>query len=244
MPVTKPPAAPVPKLSRGVCVEAAGASLRGILELPTAARGLVIFASNRSLGHIDSRQVALGRALNQRGLGTLLFDLVSEDDVRSAAGDVEMLTERLIGATEWSAKQWGVRDLPTGYVASGLGSAAALSAAAILREKVGAVASHWGRPDLATADLGEVCAPTLLVVDEGDPYLVAANARAAAQLRAPHRLQEIRVTGRPAGTWSATASICRWMEWHLGAPDLPYPAHLGSPVASPGSRSGLLISRR
>jgi dienelactone hydrolase len=222
----KPSAPPFPALSRGVCVEAAGAKLRGALDVPAAARGLVLFASNLDLGRIDPRQTHLARELNRRGLGTLLFDLVEGTESASISSDVDVLTERLLGATEWSAAQWGVEGLPIGYVGSGLGSAAALSAAATTRHEIGAVASHSGRPDLATGDLGEVRAPTLLVVDAGDSCLVAANEIAAAQLRCPHRLRKLNAQEGQGGAWAAAPALCRWMEWHLGSPEVPYEPRL------------------
>lgn len=220
------PVSPTPALSRGVCVEVAGAKLRGALDVPVAARGLVLFASSRNLGRIDPRQAALARELNQRGLGTLLFDLVEGGDSASVGSNVDALTERLLGATAWSGKQWGVKGLPIGYVGSGLGSAAALSAAAELGREIGGVASHSGRPDLAVADLGDVRSPTLLVVDAGDSSLVAANAAAAHLLRCPHRLQKVSTRGGQAGIWAATPAVCRWMEWHLGSPEVPYEPRL------------------
>lgn len=217
-----PPAPPTPALSRGVCVEVAGAKLRGALDVPLDARGLVLFASNRDFARIKPRQSGLARELNRRGLGTLLFDLVDSADGPEVAGDVDRLTERLLAATAWSKSQWGVEGLPIGYAGSGLGAAVALSAAAILGPKVDAVASHSGRPDLAIADLGEVSAPTLLVVDGDDAPLAATNALAAARLRCPHRLRKVPASEAQAGTWPAAPAICRWMEWHLGSPEVPY----------------------
>lgn len=209
-------------MSRGVCVEAAGARLRGSFEVPAAARGVVLFSSSREFARVAPRQRELALALNRRGLATLLFDLVDGADGPGTAGNVELLTERLIAATGWIARQWGADGLPIGYVGSGVGSAAALSAAAALGEKIGAVASHAGRPDLAIADLGDVRAPTLLVVDPADPYGVAANARVAAQLRCAHQLREVRAKGGSAAAEAAAPAIWRWLEWHLGSPDVPY----------------------
>lgn len=216
----------VPRLSRGVYVEAAGARLEGSLEAPAAARGIVLFASSRAFGRTDPRQRDLARALNRRGLGTLLFDLVDSDDGPDAASDVGMLTERLVAATEWTADQWGVDGLPVGYVGSGLGSPAALSAAATLGEKIGAVATHSGRPDLVLEELGTVHAPTLLVADAEDPYAVAANVRASERLRCAQRLRKIQMKDGRRGAWAPTPAICRWMEWHLGSPDIPYEPRL------------------
>ncbi|MGN6276974.1 MAG: alpha/beta hydrolase [Solirubrobacterales bacterium] len=210
------------EIQRGVCVEAAEARLAGALYLPPSPNGFVLFASSRDLGRIDRRQVDLSKALNRRGLGTLLFDLVEPNEGPEVANDVEELSKRLVGATEWSHDQWGVADLPIGYVGSGMGSAAALSAAALLGPEIDAIASHSGRPDLACEDLGEVLAPTLLIVDAGDPPLAAANATAAALLHCPHRLCQVKIEGKQVGTWQATPAICRWMEWHLGSPEVPY----------------------
>lgn len=221
-----PPVQSIPTLSRGVCIETAGAKLHGALDIPAGARGLVLFSSSRNLGRIDPRQSGLARELNRRGLGTLLVDLVEGTDGAGVSSDVDLLTERLLGATAWSGGQWGVEALPIGFVGSGLGSAAALSAAAILGDKVGAAASHSGRPDLAVADLGEVRAPTLLVVDADESPEGAANAMAAARLRCPHRLRKVPAEGLQVGSWAATPSICRWMEWHLGSPEVPYEPRL------------------
>jgi putative phosphoribosyl transferase len=216
----------VPRLSRGVCVETAGVKLEGGLEVPDAARGVVLFASSRAFGRTDPRQRDLARALHRRGLGTLLFDLVDSNDGVDAASEVGLLTERLFGATEWIADQWGLDGLPVGYVGSGLGAAAALSAAATLGEKIDAVAIHSGRPDLAVAVLGKIRAPTLLVADADDPYIVAVNERVAEQLRCAHRLRKAQLKGQQRGVWAATPAICRWMEWHLGSPEVPYEPRL------------------
>ena len=196
-------------------MEAAGARLAGSLVLPPDPKGFVIFASSRDLMRIDRRQVDLGEALNRRGLGTLLFDLVETTDSAEVEGNVGVLAGRLIGATGWSRKQWGISGLPLGFVGSGLGSAAALSAAAALVPKVRAIVSHGGRPDLAGETIAEVRTPTLLLADAEEPTEVEAARAAAAHLSAPHRVHQVRHAADRAGSWAATPSICRWMEWHL-----------------------------
>jgi hypothetical protein len=203
-------------VSRGVCIEAAGARLAGELRLPRSARGLALFASGRDLGRLDRRQVNLAKDLNARGIGTLLFDLVETTDSAETERDVNLLTRRLLGATDWSARQWGAGGLPVSYVATGLGSAAALSAAAIQGKRISAIASHSGRPDLASEDLNRVTAPTLLVVDAEDSLLGLAGARAAAQLCCSHRLATMKTDDAPLGAWSASSAICHWLDWHLG----------------------------
>ncbi|MGN6253765.1 MAG: alpha/beta hydrolase [Solirubrobacterales bacterium] len=196
-------------------MEAAGARLAGWLCLPPDPRGFVIFASSRDLRRVDRRQVDLGEALNRRGLGTLLFDLVETTDSAEVEGDVGVLAGRLIGATGWSRRQWGVSGLPLGYLGSGLGSAAALSAAAALIPKVRAIVSHGGRPDLAGETLASVQTPTLLLADAEEPTEVEAARTAAAHLPAPHRIHRIWHRADQVGGWAATPAICRWMEWHL-----------------------------
>lgn len=201
-------------IQRGVCVEAAGARLVGWLELPPDPKGFVLFASSRDLMRIDRRQVDLSERLNRRGLGTLLFDLVETTDSAAVEADVGVLAGRLLGATGWSRKQWGVSGLPLGYVGSGLGSAAALSAAAALVPAVRAIASHGGRPDLAGGAIAEVRSPTLLLAGAEDPFELEAARTAAAQLPGPHRVGQM-APGSETGRWAATPAICRWMEWHL-----------------------------
>lgn len=203
-------------MSRGVCIEAAGARLAGELRLPRSARGLALFASSRDLGRLDRRQVDLAKRLNARGIGTLLFDLVETTDSTEDERDVGLLSHRLLGATDWSARQWGVGGLPLSYVATGLGSAAALSAAAIRSGRICAIASYSGRPDLATEDLSRVTAPTLLVDEGGDSLLAQASERAAAQLCCSHRLATVKPNSAPLGAWTASPAICHWVEWHLG----------------------------
>lgn len=196
-------------------MEAAGARLAGWLYLPPDPTGFVIFASSRNLMRIDRRQVDLSEALNNRGLGTLLFDLVDAADSAEVEGDVGILAGRLIGATGWSRKQWGISGLPLGYVASGLGSAAALSAAAALIPKIGAIASHGGRPDLAGEKIAGVQTPTLLLADADEPAEVEAARAAAAYLPGPHRVHLVQQGPNQNGRWAGAPSICRWMEWHL-----------------------------
>jgi putative phosphoribosyl transferase len=202
---------------RGVCIEAAGARLAGELCLPHSVRGLAVFASGRGLGRLDRRQVNLAESLNARGIGTLLFDLVETTGSAETERDVGLLTKRLLGATDWSARQWGVGRLPIAYIGTGLGSSAALSAAGIRGSRIFAVASHSGRPDLAGDGLKRVTAPTLLVVEAGDRVLVQAAEQAAAQLCCSHRLGTLNPEDALVGAWRASPTICRWLEWHQAA---------------------------
>jgi putative phosphoribosyl transferase len=211
---------PTTAIQRGVCVEAAGARLAGWLYLPPTPRGFVVFASSRNLMRLDRRQVDLSEALNLQGLGTLLFDLVETTDGPRVERDVETLAARLIGATGWSRRQWGVNGLPLGYLGSGLGSAAALSAAASFIPKIRAVALQGGRPDLAGEKLFEVKAPTLLLADSDDSVEVEAARRAASYLSGPHRVHRVRCDDEHLGTWRMTPALTRWLAWNLGSREI------------------------
>jgi hypothetical protein len=208
------------EIHRGVCVEAAGARLAGEIRLPAEPRGFVLFASSRDLMRLDRRQAALGEALNERGLGTLLFDLVQTTDDEETESDLEALTERLLGATWWSLEQRGVDSLPLGYVGSGLGSAAALVAAVALGPKIRAVVSHGGRPDLAGDGLAKVRAPTLLLITGDDVVEAQAAVAAAQQLRSAHQIRSATGHGPRSGAWEAAPLICDWMQWHLGSKEV------------------------
>ncbi|MGN6258887.1 MAG: hypothetical protein ACTHN3_14255 [Solirubrobacterales bacterium] len=202
------------EIHRGVCVQAAGARLAGEIHVPPRARGFVLFATDRNLMRLDRRQVNLSHALYNGGLGTLNFDLVDAADDAEDERNLEILTERLLGATEWSLRQWGVEGLPLGFVGSGLGSAAALVGAAALPQ-VGAVAIRGGRPDLAGDGLAKVSAATLFLFSGEDPAGAEAAIAAAARIRGPQRIQNLSTHFRADGSWRATRPICRWMAWHL-----------------------------
>jgi putative phosphoribosyl transferase len=205
------------EIERGVCVEAAGARLAGELHLPPDPRGFVVFASSRDLMRLDNRQLDLSKSLNRRGLGTLLFDLVDASDGAEVEGDLEILSERLLEATEWSYRQRGVAELPLGFVGSGLGSAAAFVAAAALGSQVAAVATHGGRPDLARDGLAKVRAATLFLFAGDDPIEGEAAIAAASRVRGPQRIRNLSPRAEANGSWAATGAICRWMEWYLGS---------------------------
>jgi len=207
---------PTSEIHRGVCVEAAGARLAGEIRLPSEPRGFVLFASSRDLVRLDRRQAALGEALNKRGLGTLLFDLVQTTDDEETEGDLEALTERLLGATGWSFEQRGVKGLPLGYVGSSLGSAAALVAAVALGPRVSAVVSHGGRPDLAGDGLAKVLAPTLLLIAGDDVVEAQAAVAAARKLCSAHQIRSVNAHRPRTGAWEAAPLICDWLQWHLG----------------------------
>ncbi|MDP3966713.1 MAG: phosphoribosyltransferase family protein [Nocardioides sp.] len=173
--------APEPTVEE-VEVRAGETLLQGTLSLPADAGAIVLFAHGSGSSRHSSRNRFVAQRLNQRGLGTLLFDLLTPDegDDRELVFDVELLAGRLLGATHWLRARPGLEHLPIGYFGASTGAAAALWAAASPDARIGAVVSRGGRPDLAAARAGQVTSPTLLVVGGADEAVLDLNRRTRA----------------------------------------------------------------
>jgi len=188
-------ASPTPTLQE-VRIPVARAWLYGDLGLPARPMGLVLFAHGSGSGRHSARNRAVARHLQDRGIATLLFDLltVEEEQVdlhtREHRFDIALLTRRMEAAAEWTRTQETLRDLPLGFFGASTGSAAALIAAAQLGQRVAAVVSRGGRPDLAgPAALAAVKAPTLLIVGGADHEVIELNEQALRQLRCESQLE-------------------------------------------------------
>lgn len=171
-------------------VDAGGIRLAGDLTLPDVARAIVVFAHGSGSSRHSPRNRSVATALNQAGLGTLLFDLLTpaEEANRANVFDIETLAHRLADATRWLR---GREPLPIGYFGASTGAAAALRAAAAPDADIGAVVSRGGRPDLAGPKLADVRAPTLLIVGGNDTMVLELNEQAQAQLRCENRLEVV-----------------------------------------------------
>jgi putative phosphoribosyl transferase len=155
-------------------------TLEGELTVPDKARGLVLFAHGSGSGRLSPRNRSVAQVLNQAGIATLLFDLLTEeeDDVYENRFDIELLTNRLVDATRWVRQQPSTMKQHLGYFGASTGAAAALRAAAKLGAEIDAVVSRGGRPDLAMSHLGRVRAATLLIVGEYDDVVIELNQQA------------------------------------------------------------------
>jgi len=176
-------AAPSPH-GRRVLIPSGAASLDGELVLPDGATGIVLFAHGSGSSRLSPRNIQVARALSRAGVGTLLFDLLTgeEDQDYATRFDIELLTVRLLAATEWVVREPECRSLKIGYFGASTGAAAALQAAAE-RPVVAAVVSRGGRPDLAGIPaLEKVRAPTLLLVGSLDELVLRLNEEAFARL--------------------------------------------------------------
>lgn len=196
--------------------------LDGSLALPVGTCGVVLFAHGSGSSRHSPRNRYVAEVLHQGGLGTLLFDLLTQDeeqiDARTAElrFDIPLLTQRLVGATDWLASRPATRDLSVGYFGASTGGGAALVAAAERPRVVGAVVSRGGRPDLAGSALARVQAPTLLIVGGEDTPVILMNSEALSQLRCEKKLEIVpgatHLFEEP-GTLEAVAQLAR--EWFI-----------------------------
>ncbi len=182
-----------PSVETEVAVVADGVTLPGTLTAPPECRGVVIFAHGSGSSRLSRRNVAVARSLNERGCGTLLFDLLTpaEASDRQNVFAIDLLAGRVAAATHWLAGRPEGAVGPVGYFGASTGAAAALVAAAGLGDAVAAVVSRGGRPDLAGEALSRVVAPTLLLVGSLDTQVLELNRRAERALRCEKRLTVI-----------------------------------------------------
>jgi putative phosphoribosyl transferase len=176
-------------------ISAGSVTLEGNLSLPDHAIALVLFAHGSGSSRHSPRNQFVERTLNNAGLATLLFDLLTPDEESIDARTAELrfnlglLAERLVHATKWAKQQEQIRDLLIGYFGSSTGGGAALVAAAEIQQDVVAVVSRGGRPDLAGGALPKVRAPTLLIVGGNDDVVIELNEQARDRMRCEVKLE-------------------------------------------------------
>lgn len=177
-----------PEQTRPITIGPVG--LEGMLGLPDASAGIVLFAHGSGSGRFSPRNNFVARALREAGLATLLFDLLTEEEAQDRANvfDIPLLAERLSMATAWVKQEAATATLPLGYFGASTGAAATLVAAASGAWPIGAIVSRGGRPDLAGAALRNVMAPTLLIVGGADTVVLDLNRAALAELRCEKQL--------------------------------------------------------
>ncbi|WP_257451525.1 dienelactone hydrolase family protein [Archangium lipolyticum] len=184
-------------VEREVVVLAGDVRLGGTLAIPEGAQGLVIFAHGSGSSRHSPRNRYVAYSLRMAGLGTLLFDLLTEDEevedevTAALRFDIDFLARRLGEVTDWVFAHPELMRMRVGYFGSSTGAAAALVAAAERPETIGAVVSRGGRPDLAGGALERVQAPTLFIVGGADDVVLELNQRAWERLRAPKELEVI-----------------------------------------------------
>ncbi len=160
--------------------------LEGILSMPKGVNSVVLFAHGSGSSRFSPRNNYVAQVLQRADLGTLLFDLLTEDEDRIYENrfNIHLLAQRLLGATQWVKRHSEAKGTRIGYFGASTGAAAALQAAAEIGPDIGAVVSRGGRPDLAEPYLSRVRSPTLLIVGEKDEVVIKLNQEAFRAIRA------------------------------------------------------------
>jgi putative phosphoribosyl transferase len=199
--------------------------LEGSLCIPKNARGVVIFAHGSGSSRFSPRNLLVARELRKSGVATLLFDLLTgqeeelDADTAQFRFDIRLLTDRLVGATDWLKEGSAASDLKVGYFGASTGAAAALVAAAERPKFVGAVVSRGGRPDLAGESLSRVKAPTLLIVGGNDVPVIEMNRDALSRLKVEKKLvivpEATHLFEEPGALEEVAHLAAGWFQTHL-----------------------------
>src|SRR5687768_13351255 len=201
--------------------------LEGELSVPVEATGVVLFAHGSGSSRHSPRNQFVARTIREAGVGTLLFDLLTQEEeavdisTRHLRFDIGLLAERLVNATNWIKREPDISHLRVGYFGSSTGGGAALVAAASVGEEIGAVVSRGGRPDLAGDALPNVKSATLLIVGGLDSPVIRMNEDAYHQLSCEKELKIIpgatHLFEEP-GTLEEVAHLAaEWFQRHLVA---------------------------
>lgn len=197
--------------------------LAGSLTVPSDARGLVVFVHGSGSSRLSPRNRMVAAAFADRGMATLLFDLLlpEEDGDRGKVFDIALLAGRLGDAIRFVDAEPTLADLPLGLFGASTGAAAAIVAAAELPDRVGAVVSRGGRPDLAGAALLRLRAPTLLIVGGDDHEVIALNTWARERIHAPAALAVVPGASHLFSERNALETVidhaASWFDRHLAS---------------------------
>lgn len=178
-------------------IETDNSLLKGDLQIPANATSIILFAHGSGSSRFSPRNRYVAQELNQNGLGTFLFDLLTAEEetidtqTREYRFNIQLLAQRLLMVTDWISNHKDYSDLKIGYFGSSTGAAAALIAAAERSTIVRAVVSRGGRPDLAGDSLSLVNAPTLLIVGGLDDVVIDLNNEAKSKMNCEVKLQII-----------------------------------------------------
>lgn len=182
-------------LTQKVHIPSGEVILEGELQIPGAAKGIVLFAHGSGSSRFSPRNQYVARVIREAGIGTLLFDLLTREEeaidlrTRHLRFDICLLARRLVDASNWIAEKSETRHLRAGYFGSSTGGGAALVAASEIGDEIGAVVSRGGRPDMAGEALTRVVSPTLLIVGGLDQVVIQLNEEAYRKLRCKKELK-------------------------------------------------------
>lgn len=211
----------VTRVHEEVSIPAAQASLTGNLMIPLKARSIVIFSHGSGSSRFSRRNMAVSEYLYKLNFGTLLFDLLTEEEDMIAENrfDIDLLSQRLIDASTWLMKQESAKDCRLGYFGASTGAASALKAAAQMNS-ISAIVSRGGRPDLAGDALEKVKAPTLLIVGGLDLDVLQLNREAFTHLKCKKQLQVVKGATHLFEEAGKMKEVCElagnWFSRHMG----------------------------
>jgi putative phosphoribosyl transferase len=197
--------------------------LAATLRIPKEARAFIAFAHGSGSSRFSPRNMAVAEGLNAQGFGTLLFDLLTspEEADRSNVFDITLLAERLVDAIIWLDRESPASRRPLGLFGASTGAAAALVAAARLGDRVGAVVSRGGRPDLAGKILDQIRTPALLIVGGADYGVIELNEEALTHLKGPKALRIVpgatHLFPEPGALEAVIDHAARWFARYLAA---------------------------
>lgn len=200
-------------------------TLRGHIDVPQGATGIVVFSHPTGTSRLSPRNQLVGRLLRNVGVGTLIFDLLSPEEEemdlksRHLRFDIRLLATRLLEAANWLTEHPLTQGLKLGLFGCSTGTAAALAVASEMPDRVGAIVSRGGRPDLAGEALAKVEAPTLLIVGERDPSVLTLNKQALAKMTCEKELAVVPRAGHlfeePGALEKVSALAADWFKHRL-----------------------------
>lgn len=226
--------------SEAVRIRCGAVEVEGMLDLPPDPAGVVLFAHGSGSSRFSPRNNFVAAALQQSRIGTLLMDLLTqeEDENDRTRFDIALLTQRLAAAVDALRQFEHTTTLPLGLFGASTGAAAALEVAAQRPDDIAALVSRGGRPDMArAASLGQVRAPTLLIVGGLDATVIDLNRGALALLTCEKQMEIVPDAGHlfeePGKLATVAAMASKWFLSHLPRPDTDTHA----PVQKPASRT-------
>lgn len=208
-----------------VTIPIGDAALEGSLKIPGGAKGIVLFAHGSGSSRHSPRNRYVASVIRERGLGTLLFDLLTGEEeridqaTRHLRFDIALLASRLKSAARWIGSSDATKELKQGFFGSSTGAGAALVAAAQMGPDVGAVVSRGGRPDLAGEFLSRVLSPVLLIVGERDEQVIELNKYAMQQMNCRNEIRIVpgatHLFEEPGTLEMAARLAAEWFRDHL-----------------------------
>ncbi len=208
-------------IKKSILIQLGSINLEGLLHIPENAKGLVIFSHGSGSSRNSLRNNYVANVLQDQNIGTLLIDLLTkqEEEVYETRFDIDLLTKRLNGITNWFLEHAEFSNLNIGFFGASTGAAAALNVSAEMGDLIKAVVCRGGRPDLALNKLYRIKAPVLLIVGGNDLEVLKLNQKAYQKINSKKRIDIIPGSGHLFEEANALDSVaeltCEWFKKYL-----------------------------